>query len=223
MDDIKKSDEIKQIFNNISPRYDFVNNLISLWSHKFFKRYAIKNLKIKNGSKVLDLCCGSGDLSYIIKKNYPDCEVFGVDFSQNMLDIAKNKVKNVKFIESDAKNLCFDDSFFDFIVCGFGFRNIYSKSQAILEIKRTLKSEGLFLHLDFEGKKSNFLYDFFVLFLAMSFVKNFDAYKYLIKSKNNFYNKTELIELFSRHGFKNLKYKTMLFGTVSFCIFKKIN
>ena len=77
--------EIRNMFDKISEKYDFMNNIISFGLNEYVKTQAIKALNIKPNSKVLDLCCGSGDLGKIIKKIQPSCDVIGVDFSQNMI------------------------------------------------------------------------------------------------------------------------------------------
>ena len=90
----KSSKKIEKMFDDISPIYDMMNNLISLNTHKIIKKSALKRLKIKNNAKILDLCCGSGDLAFLIQEMYPDCEIIGVDFSSKMLEIAQEK--NIK-------------------------------------------------------------------------------------------------------------------------------
>ena len=84
-------DIIKNLFDNLSNKYDFMNNIISFGTHKLIKKKAVRSLKIKPNSKVLDLCCGTGDLGAIIKEIEPTCDVVGVDFSQQMLEIARKK------------------------------------------------------------------------------------------------------------------------------------
>jgi len=132
-------DEIRCMFNKISNDYDFLNNLISLFLHKFIKGQAIKSLNIKADAKVLDICTGSGDLAFIIKKNCTNCTIFAIDFSDEMLTIAKKKYPDIIFLKMDALKLDFDDESFDYIVMGFGFRNIIDKNLALAEIKRVLK------------------------------------------------------------------------------------
>ena len=181
-------DNIKTLFNKISKKYDFMNNVISFGTHFLVKKEAIKSLEIKPNSKVLDLCCGSGDLGRIIKKYHPTCDVIGVDFSPKMLEIARQKNQNITYWEMDATELPFEKNSFDYIVMGFGLRNIPEKNKAIEEIHRILKNNGKFLHLDFGAQNclSN-IYDNIVLLLAKIFVKNTKEYKYLIISKNRLF------------------------------------
>ena len=215
-------DNIKTLFNKISKKYDFMNNVISFGTHLLVKKEAIKSLEIKPNSKVLDLCCGSGDLGRIIKKYHPTCDVIGVDFSPKMLEIARQKNQNITYWEMDATDLPFEKNSFDYIVMGFGLRNIPEKNKAIEEIHRILKNNGKFLHLDFGAQNclSN-IYDNIVLLLAKIFVKNTKEYKYLIISKNRFLKPNELIELFQFNKLEYLKHKNMFWNMISFQIMRK--
>ncbi len=212
----KSPKKIKRMFNEIAPRYDFWNNIISFASHNIIKKAAIKSLAIKPNSKVLDLCSGSGDLSRIAKKIEPTIESFGLDFSEKMIAIARKKAPGTIFSIGSAFSLDYSDSCFDYILMGFGLRNIEDRKKALEEVFRVLKKGGYFLHLDFGCK--NFLsriYDSLVLFLVNLFCSNKDAYKYLIKSKQEFLEPDKLIEEFIQAGFS--------VKAVSFCCFKLIS
>ena len=214
--------EIRNMFEKISEKYDFMNRIISFGLNEYVKTQAIKELNIKPNSKVLDLCCGSGDLGKIIKKLQPSCDVIGVDFSQNMIELAIKKNPNITYRQMDVTSLAFEKNSFDYIVMGFGLRNIPQKNKALEEIYRTLKSEGQFLHIDF-GKHNIYskIYDNIILFIIKFFTKNTKPYKYLILSKRNFLEPEELIELFKFNKLTYIKHKNMLFDVISFQILKK--
>ena len=167
-------DIIKNLFDNLSNKYDFMNNIISFGTHKLIKKKAVRSLKIKPNSKVLDLCCGTGDLGAIIKEIEPTCDVVGVDFSSQMLELARKKHPNITYWESNATDLKFEKNTFDYIVMGFGLRNIPEKNKALEQIYKILKVNGLFLHLDF-GKQNKIsqIYNNIILFLAKIFTRNF--------------------------------------------------
>lgn len=221
----KNSQKIEKMFDKIAPNYDFLNNIISFYTHYFIKTKSIKLLDFEPDSEVLDLCCGSGDLGRIILKKYPKTTITGVDFSSKMLDIAraknKTKSKNIKYLKMDAQKLEFSDNSFDFVVMGFGFRNVENKELCLKEIYRVLKKDGVFLHLDF-GQKNTIskIYDKIILFL-INFFKNKEAYLYLINSKNNFLNPKSLIEKFKQEGFKLVLIKHFLFKNISVQVLKK--
>lgn len=222
MENIDKNPvKIQQMFNNIAPFYDFLNNIISFYTHLLIKTKSIETLKIKPYSHVLDLCCGSGDMGNTIFKKYKCINIFGVDFSDKMLEIAKKKNKSIKYFKMDAVNLDFDDNYFDFVVMSFGLRNIEDKKACLKEIYRVLKPGGCFLQLDF-GQKNliSKIYDKIILFL-INFIKNKDSYLYLIKSKNAFDSPVDLIEQFKKAGFKFVKLKYFLFKNISAQVVEK--
>ena len=215
----KEPDSIKKMFNKIAAHYDLLNNIISCFTHYQVKKIAVKNLKITPNSKVLDLCCGTGDLGKIAKKLTPSCEVIGVDFSKNMTDLAAKKSPNIKFMEQDATNLNFDDNSFDYVLMGFGLRNIKDRQAALKEIHRVLKKDGVFLHLDFGNKNFlNKIYDLIITFFAKMFFKNTESYLYLLKSKNEFPPPNILAEEFKNAGFNVKTIKYCCFNLISFQI-----
>lgn len=219
---MKNEEEILNMFDKIAAKYDFLNNIISFYTHIFVKKAAIKALNIKSGSKILDLCSGSGDLGRIIKDNVSNVTVFGADYSVKMLDIAKKKNPDIEYFNMNATALEFEDNSFDYIVMGFGLRNIPNKNAALAEVYRVLKPCGKFLHLDF-GQKTIFskIFDKVVLFAASIFTKEKDAYTYLINSKNNFLEPEELVKTFEEQGFICEKIRYLLFGIISFQVLKK--
>lgn len=212
----------EEMFSELAEKYDFLNNIISFKTHKLVKKLALSKLKIKTNSKVLDLCCGTGDLGQIIKEKNPSCEIIGVDFSEDMINIAKQKNPNLKYIKENATNLPFQENSFDYIVIGFGLRNIEQKEKALEEMHRILRKDGEILHLDF---CSEFIfkriYDFYISFITRFFSKNISHYEYLINSKNSFYSTKELISLFKNKNFKVVHSQKLCFGAIAFQILKK--
>ncbi len=224
---IKNEIKIKELFNKLALNYDKNNNIISLYLHKLIKKDAIKKLKIKENTTILDLCTGTGDIiGYILKQNTIK-KVIGVDYSFQMLKIAKKRFKNkknVKFINQNANKLPFCNSSLDYITLSFGFRNIKHKIRTLKEIKRVLKPNGKIMHLDF-GKSNwfiNMIFEFIVNFILKLFYKKSTPYQYLLKSKEDFYSPNELIKLFESKGFILEKRVDYLFGIISMQIYKKI-
>ena len=214
--------KIKKMFNEISLYYDKMNNCISLGTHKFIKYLAIRELNIKPRSLVLDLCCGTGDFSEIIMKRFPRVKVIGLDFSPEMLKIAKQKNPNGVFMQGDCTKLPFSDNEFKYITMGFGLRNIERHYLALSEIYRVLDKDGKFLHLDFG--KHNFIsniFDKIVPFMVKVIGENPDHYKYLLESKHEFPEPERLIKEIESHGFIHRKTCNYLFGAISAQIFQK--
>lgn len=216
----KSPEKIKKMFNDIAPVYDFNNMVISFGLHKLIKSKVINEINFSG--TVLDLCTGTGDIAGLISKKHK-CDITGLDFSVEMLKIAKKRYPNIKFIEGDCTNLPFENNSFDFVIISFGLRNIDDYNKAIEEIYRVLKTNGKFIHLDF-GKRNpiaNLIYNFIIPKLVSIFYKNLVPYDYLIKSKKLFFDEIQLIKLFEKHGFNNVKTKSYLFGGISCQIMQK--
>lgn len=218
----KNPEEIKKIFNEISEYYDKTNNFISFFTHYIIKYLAVRELNIKPHSMVLDICCGTGDFTKIIKKLSPKSHVIGADFAQNMLKHAKIKNPNGVFILADCLQLPFKDNEFNYVTSGFGLRNINNRSRAISEIYRILNHSGKFMHLDFG--KHNFIgniFDFIVPVITKILKINTEHYKYLLNSRQDFPEPEELIKEFENCGFKFIKRIDYLFGVISIQIMQK--
>lgn len=219
----KTPEKIHTMFNMISDKYDFINNLMSFGMQMFVKRNCIRLLNPAPQDTILDLCTGTGDLARIIKSLQPDSAVTGIDFSEKMLEIAKNKGGEINYIQHDITNLPFRDNEFDIATIGFGLRNIQNTPKAISEIHRVLKPGGKFLHLDF-GEK-NFIskiFDKIIPILIKPFCDNIFAYNYLIKSKQDFMIPDDLIKDFQSKGFKLVKRKDYCLGIISCQILEKV-
>jgi len=219
----KNPEKIQLMFNSIAANYDKNNNVISLGLHKYIKNRAINLLNLKEGQTILDICCGTGDLEEIFISKNLDLKISGVDFSEEMLAIAKNKFSdNADFTLADATDLHFPSESFDIVTMSFGLRNIENRKKAIQNAYGILKSGGEFLHLDF-GEK-NFISKIFDI-ITLSGIKIFynknTPYRYLINSKNEYPTPKELIKEFEDEGFKLTKQKTFLFGILSCQIFTK--
>lgn len=218
----KSPHRIKNIFNQIAPYYDKMNDLMSLGTHFLIKTMSVKLLNLKENSSVLDLCCGSGDFTKIISKLHHKAKVIGLDNSVEMLKLAKIKNPNGSFILGDCLNLPFKEKEFGIVTVGFGLRNIENRTKAIQEAYRVLKVGGKFLHLDFG--KHNFatkIFDVIVQFLVKIFNVHEKAYSYLIQSKKNYPEPKELIKEFEKEGFKLVECKNFMFGVISAQVYEK--
>lgn len=218
----KDPQKIQNMFEEIASYYDKMNNFISFGSHLVVKFLAIKELDIKPRTMVLDLCCGTGDFTKIISKYFPRAKVIGLDFSKNMISIAKQKNPKGVFMQGDCTALPFGEGEFDYITMGFGLRNIKNRGAALSEIYRVLEKGGKFLQLDFgEHNKISRVFDFLVPLFARILKVNSGHYKYLLDSKDEFPKPAELIKEFELYGFKFVKRCDYLFGTICAQILEK--
>lgn len=230
----KNSDFIKGLFNSISSNYDKLNDIMSFGLHKKIKLAVINSVKQNylltshvSHLTILDLCCGTGDLTGILKEKYPDAKIIGVDFSDKMLEVARKKNPGIEFLEADCTNLPFEDKSFDLCTISFGLRNIEDMEKALNEIYRVLKKGGVFINLDL-GKPNKFfnlflkpyMY-FWVAILGKIFHGDETPYKYLAASNETFPSPAELVKIYEKIGFFNIENKNYLFEQIASQISKK--
>lgn len=214
---MKNPQKIKDLFNTIAKRYDLTNEIISCFQHKKVKKQSLELLNLSENDKVADLCSGTGDIVYFLKKKYPKLDIVGVDFSENMLQIAKDKNKSTDFILADCTDLPFEDNSFDVVTISFGLRNIEDYKKAISEIKRILKPNGQLFYLDFscDNNFSDKMFNFVIPTLVKFFYKDNIPYKYLVLSKKEFLNTKSRINLFEESGFSLKANKSYVLGVIS--------
>ncbi|XP_072960224.1 2-phytyl-1,4-beta-naphthoquinone methyltransferase, chloroplastic-like isoform X1 [Typha angustifolia] len=215
---VRCSADRQALFSRISPVYDNLNDVLSLGQHRTWKRMSVSWSGARKGDKVLDLCCGSGDLAFLLSQKVgPDGEVRALDFSSKQLQIASTRqdlywkacYKNIKWIEGDALDLPFEDSYFDAVTVGYGLRNLVDKPKAMQEIFRVLKPGSRVSILDFNKSTSHFISSFqnwmidnMVVPVASSYGLS-KEYKYLKASIADFLTGKELEKLAKEVGFSN--------------------
>ncbi|MCM1009287.1 MAG: ubiquinone/menaquinone biosynthesis methyltransferase [Fusobacterium sp.] len=212
----KTPEKICALFNQIAPHYDQNNDIISFFTHRFIKQHVVNSIEeLPPDARILDLCTGTGDIVKLLQKRFPNAHITGADFSTEMLKIARHKHRGTDFVLADCLQLPFENESFDLITMSFGLRNTTNYNRALSEIKRVLKPNGTFVHLDF-GKDAKFVDDIFhkiVKFIAE--IQEDDSYVYLLESKNNFPPAEQLIELFAAHGLETKLRKDYLQGIIS--------
>lgn len=229
---------LQYFYSKISGRYDLVNRLFTMGMDEKWRKVTALACQEENPEHILDLCCGTGDLAFQIQKSSSrKIEIIGYDFSNQMLDVAREKAKNrkytqMRFVQGDAAILPFSDNQFDAISIGFGFRNLtYQNANSdkhLEEINRVLKPGGKFCILE-SAVPSNFLVRFFYnLYLRMLLIPlgglisgNWKAYRYLALSSANYYNVSELETLMSKHGLTVQKVRTFFMGAANLIIASK--
>jgi demethylmenaquinone methyltransferase/2-methoxy-6-polyprenyl-1,4-benzoquinol methylase len=219
-----KKEEVAEMFDNISKRYDFLNHFLSLGIDKLWRKRAIKILDEVSPKKILDIATGTGDFAIAALKLNPD-EVIGVDISQGMLDVGKVKMKNkgvediVKMHLGDSEELPFEADFFDGLTVGFGVRNYQNLEKGLTDMLRVLKPEGKVVILEFSKPKKfpikqlfGFYSKYFIPFFGKYISKDKRAYEYLPESVAAFPEGQEFIDIMKRLGYKNIKSQLVSFG-----------
>jgi demethylmenaquinone methyltransferase/2-methoxy-6-polyprenyl-1,4-benzoquinol methylase len=200
-DEQEAAAHIREMFGRIAPRYDLLNHLLSfdidkVWRRRVAQRFSAV-LKSPN-ARVLDLCCGTGDLAFAFRAEAPNgAKIAGSDFAPEMLVRARAKASasgaTVDFVEADALALPFADSTFDLVACAFGFRNLANYERGLKEILRVLRPGGVVAILEFAqppGKFFGALYRFYFRNVLPRFGAlisgNASAYSYLPTSVSKF-------------------------------------
>ncbi len=231
-----KQEEIVNMFDSIAKSYDFVNRVLTFGIDKKWRQKAIKdalNIINKKSISILDVACGTGDMIEIWrkvadKKNIA-VNISGLDPSEEMLKIAKNKFPSVTFYNAYATKIPVSDNSIDGISISFGIRNVLEIKSAISEFYRILSKEGIVLVLEFVRAEKPSMFRKSVDFYSNKILpkiggilsKNKKAYEYLPSSIENFYTPHELKSLFEEAGFETVKSDAFNFGQVGMFVFRK--
>ncbi len=203
------AEEIKTLFNQIAPVYDSLNDGLSFGLHRIWKLMAVKWSNPHPQATALDLCCGSGDMSFLLAKQIEQGKVIGVDFSAELLEVARQrqlnqtqlKSKSIEWIEADVLDLPFADNHFDCATMGYGLRNVTDIPLCLTQIRRVLKPNAKVAILDFNkptneivANSQKWYLDNIVVNLANTFqVEN--QYAYIYESLERFPDSNQQIQL----------------------------
>ena len=223
---------IKEMFDEISSRYNLLNRMLSFGIDIYWRNRFIRKLNITDNKKILDVATGTGDIvKHIISKN--NVKIAGIDISDQMIKLAKNKIKSNKssleWQVGDAENLPYLDNSFDIITISFGFRNFTNYDKALSEFNSVLKDGGKIGILEFSepnnffiNKVFNFYFHSILPRVASIFSKNY-AYKYLPESVENFISRNQICSKMEATGFKSVLYQDLSFGISTIFIGYKLN
>jgi demethylmenaquinone methyltransferase/2-methoxy-6-polyprenyl-1,4-benzoquinol methylase len=213
---------VRDMFTNIAPTYDLLNHLLSANIDKLWWRRTARvftSILSRENARVLDLCCGTGDMAFALSRRGSHAQVTGADFSHAMLKLALAKTTRgkVKWIEADALQLPFAEQSFDLVTSAFGFRNLADYDAGLQEIRRVLRADGEFGILDFSEPKGILgkLYRFYfrrVLPRVGALISRSSAYSYLPASVERFPSPSEMLDRMKAAGFKNVSWTAYSFG-----------
>ncbi|KAH7835238.1 hypothetical protein Vadar_024300 [Vaccinium darrowii] len=218
---VRCADERQALFSRIAPVYDNLNDVLSLGQHRIWKRMAVSWSGAKEGNNVLDLCCGSGDLAFLLSEKVgPNGKVIGLDFSKEQLSVASSRqhsrskacFNNIEWVEGNTLELPFSDCYFDAITMGYGLRNVINFHKAMEEMYRVLKPSSQVSILDFNKSTDTFSASFqeWMIDNVVVTVANgygfAEEYKYLKSSIQEFLTGKELEKLALGVGFAKSKH-----------------
>jgi len=226
---IQKKKQVKRIFDDISGRYDFLNHFLSVGIDFYWRKKALKLTKISRKAVLLDVACGTGDFS-ISAKNFGVQNIFGADFSKNMMDVFNAKVSwsNGRLVQSVAEYLPVKNDVFTNITVAFGVRNFYDIKMGFSEFNRVLKKNGKVTVLEFRLPTNliiktlyNFYFNKILPTLGKIISKDNEAYTYLPESVNKFDLEIDLEKLLLDAGFQKVENYSLTLGLVQVVIAEK--
>lgn len=222
-----KKDQVRTMFNDIAPRYDFLNHFLSAGIDRRWRKKAVRILRSNNPKTILDVATGTADLAIEACQMKPD-RITGIDIAEDMLSIGRKKIKEKKLdsvinLETgDSENLHFADESFDAVMVAFGVRNFENLEKGLREMHRVLSPKGMVLVLEF-SKPVKFpvkqLYNFYFKNILPGLGRlisgNSSAYTYLPDSVGKFPIGEAFIKLLENVGFNDTKHHSLTFGIAS--------
>lgn len=221
----EKRVQVERMFDNIAPTYDSLNHILSWGIDKNWRRKAVNRLRGYAPRRILDIATGTGDFALLIGKRLQPDELLGVDISEGMMRIAKEKVKNagldsmIHFAKEDCTALSFPSDRFEAVTVAFGVRNFEKLDEALREIRRVLTPGGHLVILElssprrFPMKQLFHVYSTIVLPLVGRMVsKDYSAYTYLPKTIEAFPQGEVMREILLNAGFAQAEFKRLTMG-----------
>lgn len=211
-----KKEEVAEMFNNISKRYDFLNHFLSMGIDKIWRKKAVKQLKDLKPKRILDIATGTGDFAVALLKLNPE-EIIGVDISSGMLEVGNQKMKNrgfdnkISLVLGDSENLQFEDAYFDGVTVAFGVRNFENLEKGLGDMLRVIKPGGRAVILEFSKPKKfpiKQLFGFYskrlIPFVGKMVSKDKRAYEYLPESVEAFPEGSAFMDIMTEVGYRNV-------------------
>ncbi len=216
---------IRDMFDTIAPRYDLLNRVLSLRQDVWWRRAMVSVMEISENGKVLDAACGTGDVMLeIFRQKGPGIGVFGIDFSPEMLRLARDKFRPYALpdgclMAGNAFHLPFRPGTFDAITIAFGIRNISDKLSVLKIFNDSLKPGGMLLVLELAAPSEGFLLSLYLLYfkkilplIGGFFSKNVTAYRYLPDSVTKFPKPAVFAEMMRSAGFSDVRWRKLTLG-----------
>ncbi|ADE71339.1 MULTISPECIES: demethylmenaquinone methyltransferase [Priestia] len=223
-----KEQRVHGVFEKIYKNYDQMNSVISFQRHKAWRKDTMKRMNVQKGTKALDVCCGTADWTLAMAEAVGETgEAVGLDFSQNMLKIGEEKVKNSPFsnitlLHGNAMELPFEDNSFDYVTIGFGLRNVPDYLQVLKEMQRVVKPGGKVVCLETSqptmiGYRQMYLLYFKYIMPALGkmVAKSYDEYSWLQESARDFPGQKQLADMFREAGLTDVEVKSYTGGVAA--------
>ena len=223
----QRAAKVGDLFARIARRYDLLNDLQSFGLHRSWKRRVVQLAGITPGTRALDLCCGTGDITFALARQ--GAETTGLDFSPQMLAVAATRQKKnppgagqPQFLQGDAQQLPFADQSFDVVTIGYGLRNLTSWERGVDEMARVARPGARLIVLDF-GRPANSLWRaiYFthlrlsVPVIGLLFCGNASAYAYILESLKHYPAQLAVAEKMRQLKLNNIRVINLLGGAMA--------
>lgn len=224
--DKSKKEQVAEMFDTISPRYDLLNGLLSFGIHLYWKRCLIRSVMPLQEKKILDVATGTGAVAVGLYKHGAK-DITGVDISSQMLQVGRNKLtreqtKCITLQQADAEHLPFDANTFDAVTVAYGVRNFENLEAGLAEIRRVLKPGAQLSVLEFSKPKVFPVKQLFAFYsrymlpvIGKLLTKDKRAYSYLPESVQQFPEGESFLRILQQQGFNHTQCKPLTFGIVS--------
>ena len=209
-----KKQQIEEMFDTIAPRYDLLNKMLSIRIDRIWRKKLVKMAMKSSPSDILDVACGTGDLTIALHKRIPNAKFTGLDLSQQMIEIAKKKTEhiNCEFLHSEVEKIPISDNQFDLVTCAFGVRNFGNLELGLTEMARILRPNGKMMILEF-SKAKNPLFKFYFKHILPTIggwiSGDKKAYQYLPTSVSEFPEKEKFVSLLKSIGMQSVNSKSL--------------
>jgi len=219
-----KKEQVQNMFDNIAHRYDFLNHFLSAGIDRGWRRKMVKMIAKNKPTAVLDVATGTADLAIALAK-YTNSPITGIDISNGMLDIGRDKLKKIGRVQqivlqqADSENLPFTDGSFDVVMVAFGVRNFETLDKGLAEMQRVLRPGGIVAILEFSRPRAfpikqlyQFYFKFILPVLGRLISKDKAAYTYLPDSVGQFPDGKEFLDHLHKTGYDKTHEERLSFG-----------
>jgi demethylmenaquinone methyltransferase/2-methoxy-6-polyprenyl-1,4-benzoquinol methylase len=224
-DDGTKKEQVSKMFDELAGRYDFMNRFLSVGIDISWRKKAINIFKEAAPQQLLDVATGTADMAIMAAKLLKTQKITGIDISQKMLEIGRNKIikegleSKIELMSGDGETINFRDNSFDGVMVAFGVRNFEHLEKGLSEILRVMKPGARLVILEFSKPAIGFVKSFYNLYMgvlapkmAKWFNQNEKAYQYLNESARAFPDREAFINILKKTGYSDTSFKPLSLG-----------
>ena len=230
-----KTENVKQMFDNIAPTYDSLNHILSLSIDKIWRRRVVRTVRRLGAKRILDVATGTGDLAIAMARRISGSMICGVDLSPQMLEVARTKVakrgfdERITLMEGNAEHLELADQSVDAVTIAFGIRNFENKEACLQELRRIIRKDGHLVILEFSNPTNRLISCLYRLYshkilpwIGGLISKDRSAYEYLPNSVDGFPNPDAFSQIIESAGFRMVSRRSQSFGIAQIYTAQKI-